>query len=132
VPDGQGEGNFFGKALRRITRKLSPASLHAAVEWLEAIEPHLNNRGGLHPSIRLYRYVDFQWRDTSIAEDSPVPFPNSVLGVFYSRPRCVSTFFQFETIQRYYNVKKYLIDLELVTLSDRHVRPKGAISGGTS
>jgi hypothetical protein len=130
--DGEGEGDFFGKALRRITRKLSPASLQAAVEWLEATEPHLNNPGGLPPKTLLYRYVDFQWRDSSIAEDAPVPFPNSMLGVFYSRPRCVSTFFQFETIQQYYNVKTYLIDLELVTLSDKHVRPKGAISGGTS
>jgi hypothetical protein len=126
--EDQNEGPFYGKTYRRVTRKLAPASLADAIAWLEANENQIINRDIPLQSVLLHRFVHFRWRNSPDPEEAPVSLPNSMIGIYYSRPRQISTHLHFVYLQQYRELKHYLLELGLVKLSDKHIRPKRAIS----
>lgn len=65
----------------------------------------------------------FAWRDEP-APLRPLESPGGMLGVHLSRPHRITTMFSFRDLDKYATVKAALSDLELVELSDTHLRPK--------
>lgn len=65
----------------------------------------------------------FAWRDAP-APLRPMESPGGMLGVHLSRPHRITTMFSFRDLDKYATVKAALSDLELVELSDKHLRPK--------
>jgi hypothetical protein len=47
-----------------------------------------------------------------------------MFGVHLARPQRITTMLSFRTVEQYQAVKAELKRLELVELSDRHIRPK--------
>lgn len=65
----------------------------------------------------------FAWRD------EPPPFvplqsPGGMFGIHLGQPHRITTMFSFRDVERYLRIKAYLAELELVELSDKHLRPK--------
>jgi hypothetical protein len=65
----------------------------------------------------------FAWRD----EPAPLRLMESaggMVGIHLGRPHRVTTTFSFRDLKKYASVKTALSELELVELSDKHLRPK--------
>jgi len=59
-----------------------------------------------------------KWR----VDGQAVPTTSSVI-IHYGQLPCISTFFQFDTVEQFYSVKRMLEDIGLCKLNEKHLRP---------
>ena len=48
---------------------------------------------------------------------------NSSVTIHYGQLPCISTFFQFETVEQFYSVRRVLEDIGLCKLNEKHLKP---------
>jgi hypothetical protein len=68
----------------------------------------------------------FDWLDA----DQSVPQnqrPINMFGMQLCDTHQISTTFAFPTVDDYFSLKSFLAEIDLVDLSDRHIRPKGSV-----
>ncbi len=65
----------------------------------------------------------FAWRDEPTPL-RPLESAGGMLGIHLGLPHRITTMFSFRDLQRYASIKTALSELELVELSDKHLRPK--------
>jgi hypothetical protein len=59
-----------------------------------------------------------KWR----IDGQEVPTTSSVI-INYGQLPCISTFFQFETVEQFYSVKRVLEEIGLCKLNEKHLKP---------
>ena len=59
-----------------------------------------------------------KWR----IDGQEVPTTSSVI-IHYGQLPCISTFFQFETVEQFYSVRRVLEDIGLCKLNEKHLKP---------
>ena len=59
-----------------------------------------------------------KWR----VDGQEVPTTSSV-SIHYGQLPCISTFFQFETVEQFYSLKRVLEDIGLCKLNEKHLKP---------
>ncbi len=59
-----------------------------------------------------------KWR----VDGQEVPTTSSV-SIHYGQLPCISTFFQFETVEQFYSVRRVLEDIGLCKLNEKHLKP---------
>lgn len=65
----------------------------------------------------------FAWRDEP-PQVRALESPGGMFGVHLGRPHRISTLFSFRDLERYAMIKRYLEEVGLARLSDKHLRPK--------
>jgi hypothetical protein len=63
-------------------------------------------------------YQITQWR----IDDQDVPTDSQVT-IHYGQLPCLSTFFQFETVEQFHSVRRVLEDIGLCKLNEKHLKP---------
>jgi hypothetical protein len=74
-----------------------------------------------------YMLWHLQWKDEIPVFKAGLGWSGNTFGVNLGRPHRLTTTFSFRDISQYLAIKKYLADIDLVELSDNHIRPKGSI-----
>ncbi len=79
----------------------------------------------------IYMLWPFRWNDEApvynpVFKDG-LDWSGNMFGINLGRPHRLTTTFNFRDIDQYFAIKKYLADIDLVALSDIHIRPKGSI-----
>ena len=73
----------------------------------------------LLPGVMFLQTIDIsKWR----IEGKPVP-TQSLIMLYYGMKPCLSTFFEFETVEQFEFVKRVLADLQLCKLNEKHLKP---------
>ncbi|HVT90883.1 MAG TPA: hypothetical protein VHD56_18660 [Tepidisphaeraceae bacterium] len=65
----------------------------------------------------------FVWRGEPASSD-PMESPGGMLGIHLNQPYRITTIFTFRDLDQYASIKAALSKLELVELSDKHLKPK--------
>ena len=113
----------IGPNSRQYRWTVPTEQLRPVAEWFDAIFPLMEDKEVFAQCIALW---NFDWVD---ADESIPEHRRSInmFGVQLCRPHRVCTYFSFPMVDRYYEVKAFLAEIGLVTLSDRNIRPKGSV-----
>jgi hypothetical protein len=108
------------------TWTLGPAELSKVVKWLDRYEALFKHPGA---SIVANQQVAFRW--LPIFRESEAELPPQIFGLNFSRPRFVTMPWIFYNVAHYLRIKSYLAEIGLVSMSDKHVRPKGLLDAAS-
>ncbi len=109
-----------GRRFRQRRWPFTPERLPMVATWFDKLADALMTQDAVaHSSTNWI----FAWR----GEPEPLRAMESaggMLGIHLGRPHRVTTMFSFRDFDQYASVKAALSELELVELSDKHLRPK--------
>jgi hypothetical protein len=113
-----------GKRFRQRRWPFTSERLPVVAAWFDKLADVLKTKDVVaHSSTNLI----FAWRDEP-APLSPMESAGGMLGIHLGRPHRITTMFSFRDRDRYASIKAALSELELVELSDKHLRPKAGTS----
>ena len=113
------------RCFHKLTWTPGSGELSKVVKWLDRYEALFKNPGSF---IDANQNVAFRW--LPIFRESEPELPPQLFGMRLSPPRSVSIPWILYSVAHYRRIKSYLAEIGLVSLSDKHVRPKGLLDGG--
>jgi len=102
---------------------VSAAQLPAVASWFDEL------REALHQG-EVVAHCSMTWMfklKDEAGEDESVERYGGMFGIHLGRVQGITTMFGFRDVAHYGTIKDYLRSIELVELSDKHVRPKGSV-----
>ena len=118
-----------GRTFHKVRWDVSEEQWPTVAAWLDQNEAELEQ---LHVGVVALRMVAFWWLPKHRRNHEEFPEP-LIFGVVLSRPRAIMVPFLFYDAEHYCEIKRYLEEVGLASLNDRHVSPKAALlRGGTA
>jgi len=111
--------NRYGQQVQTLTWKLSADEMRSAAMWLETMRSQHDDPYEF--SATLCSMITFQWRNVPPGEATPRC--GGMYALHLPQPGALTTMFSFVSTSHYQTIKGYLKKIELVVLSDRHLRP---------
>ncbi|MCA9146875.1 MAG: hypothetical protein KDB05_29055 [Planctomycetales bacterium] len=110
----------FPNGLFRQNRwSLSSTHLTVIAEWFDRVKEQVEENAVVATCGTCW---GIQWKN------DPETVSGGMFGIHLGRPHRITTMFTFPDISRYEMTKRYLIAVGFVTLSDKHISPKTALS----
>jgi hypothetical protein len=113
-----------GRSSMQFRCALAPDDVRVAAKWLDALYKKLGERP---LGVMLNMFLNFEWKPWRTGEGESKTGVWSMLMLQLAKPRGLTTMFGFADAAHYREMKKYLAEIDLVELNDKHVRPKGAL-----
>ena len=114
-----------GQVFRQRRWPFPADKLAAVAKWFDRLAESLKTDQVVAHSSTFWI---FAWHDEP-PPLRPIESAGGMLGIHLGRPHRITTAFSFRDFDEYSRIKAYLSGLELVELSDRHLRPKtGAVT----
>ena len=117
-----------GRTFNKLRWNVSEEQLPTVAAWLDQHEAQLEQ---LHTGVVALRMVAFWWLPEHRRNHREFPEP-LIFGIVLSRPRAIMVPFLFYDVEHYREIKRYLEDVGLASLNDRHISPKAALLSGGS
>jgi hypothetical protein len=95
-------------------------SLRAVAGWFDRLAALLKTREVVAQSSTFWV---FAWRGEAVPL-RPLESAGGMFGIHLGRPHRITTVLSFRDLEQYETIKAALAELDLVELSDRHLRPK--------
>ncbi|MDB5345626.1 MAG: hypothetical protein JWP89_4003 [Schlesneria sp.] len=114
-----------GELFRQHRWQFSLDYLPAVATWFDRLAKPMKTQDVVAQSIT---YVMFAWQDEP-PPLLPMQSAGGTFGIHLGVPHRITTMFSFRDVNRYQSIKGYLSQIELVELSDKHVRPKMSAGG---
>jgi hypothetical protein len=109
-----------GRRFRQRRWPFTPERLPVVATWFDKLADALKTQDVVaHSSTNWI----FAWRGEP-EPLRPLESAGGMIGIHLGRPHRVTTMFSFQDLEQYASVKAALRELELVELSDKHLRPK--------
>ncbi len=125
---GRAVTGSLGGTRHRVVWNLADQELLVVARWLDRFDPILAQ----HPGAAFaHKHLGCQWLPHLRGGRAEFAHP-MLFGVVLSHPRHIQVPFQFYDADQYRATKRYLEEIDLATLIDRSVLPRGALSGGTT
>jgi hypothetical protein len=110
--------NQFGQQVQTLTWKLSADEMRSVATWLETMSSQHDDPYDF--SATLCSVIKFQWRSMPGKDAPPC---GGMYALHLPQPGALTTMFSFVSTSHYRTIKDYLRKIELVILSDKHLRP---------
>lgn len=120
------EQNPWGDGVSRSANcRFGSGQLRAIAAWVDGAGQEATEGGAF---VMVDASTDFDWcRPPHSPRRREDEGSDCRLGLQLTQPRGLTTLFTFDDADHYRAIKRYLAEHDVVTLSDKHVRPKGAL-----
>ena len=125
---GRPVGGTLGGIRCRAVWDLTDWQLPVVAEWLDRFDATLARHPG---AVFVHQHVGCQWLPHVRGGRAELAHPMG-LGLVLTHLRHIQVPFEFYDADHYRTVRRYLAEIDLATLSDRSVLPRGALAGGAT